>query len=370
MTDQQFKLLDITTRMATNEDKHIPAYDHTKLSNINTCPTWGILRYSHHKKMAHTNRSMPLEAGSAAHESFSAVRWYQFHTRDVVNKTGEAIADAHGIRIFGQKRYERMRDTISLNATDRTNAINVALDVLYSSGFYDDPTDRNRTVSNISESLIAWVDDYDLDRYPIWIRDINDKDSDIGVENPFDVVVMFKYTIGDTEYDRKFRFTGKLDGLQHNKKRGSNDKDKGPLFIYEEKTGGKLDDNWLAQWMLSHQITGYCIAASTFTDLPCIDAKISGMRLPIGRVPHEGIRKASVPRNQLMFEKWAGWFIDSANTERKWVDQVFNAPMYTHSCNRYFSSCSFLSFCAAQDIEEKQLIFDEMVTDEWSPLHE
>lgn len=370
MTDQQFKLVNITTRMATDEDAHIPAYDHTKLSNINTCPTWGILRYSHHKKMSNTNRSMPLEAGSAAHESFSAVRWYQFHTRDVIDKTGAAIAEAHGIRIFGEKRYESMRDQLSVGATDRTNAIAVALDVLNTSGFYDDPTDRNRTISNISESLIAWVDDYDLDRYPIWVRDITDRNSDIGVENPFDVVVDFTYDIGQTRYDKTYRFTGKLDGLQHNKKRNSADNEKGPLFIYEEKTGGKLDDNWLSQWTLSHQITGYCVASSTFTGMPCVDAKISGMRLPIGRIPHEGIRKASVPRNQLMIEKWAGWFIDSANVEQRWVDQIYDAPMYTHSCNRYFSSCTFLPFCAAPDLEEKELIFSEMVDDEWSPLHE
>jgi hypothetical protein len=358
---QQFKLISMNTRMATDEDSHIPAYDHTKLSNINTCPTWGILRYSHHKKMSNTNRSMPLEAGSAAHESFSAVRWYQFHTRHVTNATGKAIEEAHGIRIFGQERYESMRNTLSDGASDRTNAINVALDVLYSSGFYDDPTDRNRTVSNISESLIAWVDDYDLDRYPIWVRDIDDPNSDIGIENPFDVVVDFNYILDGTEYERTYRFTGKLDGLQL---------DKGNLFIYEEKTGGKLDDNWLSQWMLSHQITGYCIASTTFTGMPCNRAKISGMRLPIGRIPHEGIRKESVPRNQIMFNKWADWFIHSADMERRWVDDIYNAPMYTHSCNRYFSSCSFLPFCAAHDMEDKEQVFNEMVQDEWSPLHD
>ena len=36
----------ISTRMATEDDAHLPAYDHTKLSAVNTCPTYGIIRYS------------------------------------------------------------------------------------------------------------------------------------------------------------------------------------------------------------------------------------------------------------------------------------------------------------------------------------
>ena len=75
-----FKLIDLKTRMATDDDAHLPAYDHTKLSAINTCPTWGILRYSHHKCMPGSTRAMALEAGSAAHEAFAAVRLYQFNS--------------------------------------------------------------------------------------------------------------------------------------------------------------------------------------------------------------------------------------------------------------------------------------------------
>ena len=73
-----FELISLETRMATDEDKHLPTYDHTKLSAINTCPTWGILRYTHHKKMPGSSRAMALAAGSAAHDAFSAVRLYQY----------------------------------------------------------------------------------------------------------------------------------------------------------------------------------------------------------------------------------------------------------------------------------------------------
>ena len=57
------------------------------------------------------------------------------------------------------------------------------------------------------------------------------------------------------------------------------------------------------------------------------------------------------------------------NMEQQFIDDIINAPMYTHSCNRYFNSCSFLPFCAADDIEEKELILTEMEDAEWSPLN-
>jgi len=357
-----FKLVSLDMRMATDEDSHLPTYDHTKLSAINTCPTWGILRYSMHKKMPGGARQMPLEAGSASHEGFAAVRLYQYlyHDEDFPNKKDNAAF--HGIRLFGTYRYQSMVNTLSEGATDRTNCINFTIEALETFGFYDDITDRNRTLSNITESLISYIDATDFKRYPIWVRDKNDPETDIGIEIAFDVVVDIKYELDDGPVAMlQARFTGKLDGLQY-------DKDK--LIIVENKSGSRLDDSWLAQWILSHQITGYCLASATFTELPCNHALVSGMRIPIGRIPAEGIRKEYVPRSPLMYEKWANWFVTTINTERQYVDKVVDAPMYTHSCNRYFRSCSFLPFCASDTVKEKEDIIEEMELDEWSPLHE
>ena len=55
-------------------------------------------------------------------------------------------------------------------------------------------------------------------RYPIWIRDASDPDTDVGIEIPFDIVVDIEYeTDSDFIFTSKARFTGKLDGLHWNK---------------------------------------------------------------------------------------------------------------------------------------------------------
>ena len=350
--------------MATDEDKHLPTYDNTKLMNINTCPTWGIIRYSKHLKMPGSQRAMPLEAGAAAHEGFAAMRWMHLMLKHTDDKVGKMIAENAGVNIFGGERFGKMLDTINGGASDRTNCINFVLEGLYTSGFYDDPSDRNRTVSNISESLIAYIDRYDMDRYPLWIRDVTDPNSDVGIEIAFDIVVTFSVENEEYECDtdiHEYRFTGKLDGLHWNRDK---------LCIIEEKTAGNIGDAWLAQWVMANQITGYCVAAATFTGEPCMDAIVSGTKLPLPKVVSEGIRKEVVTRNELMFRNWAHWFYTTVQLERAYIDNVVKAPKYTHSCSRYFRACSFIPFCASESEEDQLGILDEMQLDEWSPLDE
>ncbi|KKM27252.1 hypothetical protein LCGC14_1576660 [marine sediment metagenome] len=108
-----FKLISMNMRMATEEDAHLPTYDHTKLMNINVCPTWGILRSSMHKRMPNVKRQMPLEAGSAAHEGFAAVRWMQLNKNQTSTRVQIDNAYMHGIRLFGESRFDQMKNTLS-----------------------------------------------------------------------------------------------------------------------------------------------------------------------------------------------------------------------------------------------------------------
>lgn len=357
------KIINVSIRVATPEEAHLATFDHTKLSAINTCPTWGILRYGMHKQMPNSARAMALDAGSAAHEAFAAVRINQLNAV----QDFPILAEYHGIRLFGETRYRNGMDLLKTGNTDRTNSINFALHMLETSGFYDDPQDKRRTLGNISEAIIAYIDRWNPVRYPIWIRDVSDMESDVGIEVPFDLVVDLEYAFGeDSEYPgmtkkKSFRLTGKMDGIHWDKDR---------LLIQENKTGARIDDAWLAQWQLSHQITGYCIAASTWTKVPCYHAQVIGMAIPQPRSGVEnGVRYELVPREQWMFEKWASWLLHTIQLYEQYIDNVADAPTYTHSCNRYFRSCSFVPFCMA-DKDEKQLVLQEMQDDEWSPLHE
>ena len=137
--------------------------------------------------------------------------------------------------------------------------------VLDTSGFYDDPRDRRRTLSNMEECIYVYINRWRWD-HPVWMRDATDPTSDVGMEIPFDLVV-------DYQVELVFRLTGRIDGIHWNTR--------GELCIHDNKTASRLNDAWSQSFLLSHQITGYCVAASVFTQHPVNNAEILGLAIPL-----------------------------------------------------------------------------------------
>lgn len=349
----------IQIRLTTEVDMHLPAYDNTKLVAINTCPTWGVLRYGMHKSMGLPSkqggpRAMALEMGTAAHDVFAAVRLWQVRTYQQLPD----LADYHGTRLFGDARYQRMLNAVDTKEDERAQSLAFCLECLDTSGFFDDPSDRRRTMTNLEEACIAYIDRWDWRRMPVWIRDGSDPKSDIGIELPFDVVLSFVLVGGECH---SFRFIGKADGLHVR-----ND----ILYLHENKTASRLDEAWRQSFLLSSQVTGYCLALGVWAGAPINNAEVYGMSVPLPRnYDFGGIVRETVSRDRHHFERWFDWFLHTALLERQYAADPFHAPKYTHSCNRYFRPCSMIPFCDGDD-EEQHRIVEEMYDDEWNPLHE
>ena len=331
-------------------------YDHSGLSAVNTCPKYGLIRYGKQLVMPGTGRAMALEAGEASHWGFAAVRLIQFmlysdHPYSV------AVGELHGARIFGEKSFSEVRNASRVGSTERENVINAAHQAVYESGFYDEPSDLRRTVANICDSLTAYVDRWDMTRYPIWYEN-NTLETRIGVEIPIDMLISM--TVDGQRLS--VRYCGKIDGLHWDRD------DKKVHVIHENKTGSRLDDAWLAQWRLSHQITGYCVGATVELDIQVDKAYVIGMRIPTGWDVGSCIRPETVNRNPQMLEDFFKWVAHTLKEQIiPYQDDVLHAPMYTHSCNRYFRECPHLPLCTASDEEQKQIL-GEMEVKQWSPL--
>jgi hypothetical protein len=340
-------------RIATKEDAHLETYDHTKLSAINTCPTWGILRYQMHKHMPMQGRAMALEAGSAMHECFAFVRlvslMQQYEGRPEFQ---DKLWKHHGTRLFGEERLGFIDQTIEQSSDVIDVAKTGSLAVLETSGFFDDPRDKRRTLSNMEECIYAYVNRWRWD-HPVWIRNKDDPTSDVGIEIPFDLAV-------DIGGELVFRLTGRIDGIHYNTR--------GELCIHDNKTASRLGDAWSQSFMLSHQITGYCVAASAFSMQPIHRAEILGLAIPLPRTyDFGGYVREVVTRHNYHYTRWIAWLVHTIGLARQYKDNPYDAPKYTHSCNRYFRPCSMIPFCDADD-EEQHKIVGEMEYEEWSPL--
>lgn len=300
---------------------------------------------------------MALEAGSACHDVFAAARLWDLYKQGL----GQHF-NHHGNRLFGNTRFAEMCDKLQqfVGDDERTQMLNFCLEALYTSGFYDDPMDKNRTVANLEEACIVYLDRVRWKR-PVWVSDADDPTSMVGIEIPFNLVITFTLKSGEPFI---YRFIGRIDGVHWDSP------DRKRIELEENKTAFRLGDAWREAFLLSHQVTGYLIALQTLTDIESHNVVVHGLAIPQPRSrDYGGVERVPIIRYQHQFAEWFHWFLNSAITYEDAIGQETDMPKFTHSCNRYFRPCSFIPLCYAPP-DERQETLDGMVESVWNPLHE
>jgi len=350
-------------------DMSLPWVDYSTMTAINTCPRWGLINSWHGKHLsAGVERVLPLEAGRAMHDVFAACRFFDLiHSIGVGDKP-----DYDGIvlkrifeyatKLFATKenplRWQQAFSYYLSGEDEITRCMQMCLNLLETSGYYDDARDNKRTMSNLESAAINYIQRYPLGRFiPIMT------DEFIGVEVPFDV------TLHDSRDNPLMRFIGRVDGVCLDTMRPS---DTTPE-VHENKTGSRIDTVWSNSFDTSHQVTGYCIALSCVLGLPVRNVVMWGLQLPVPKSSaySDGIMRYPTSRDERAFHEWKTWVHHTLLTIEVYEHDPVNAPMYTHSCNRYFRSCSLIPFCCESDRDKRQHMFDhEMTSERWSPLAE
>lgn len=353
-------------RVATDEDKHLDTYDNTKLVAINTCPTWGILRYQMHKTFQHNSRAMALEAGSTMHEVFAWVRlcqlYYQTDYLDIEVRMN--AFHHHGKRLFNSKQFPgRWLDILQAinNSWDQSNPIDYvregALNVIETGAFYDDPNDKRRTISNLSECALHYCDRWDFS-YNVWMQSKDDPFGLVGLEMPFDIRTDLTMSDGSV---MSFRLTGMIDGIHDYN---------GRITLHENKTASRLNEAWSSSYHLNSQPTHYLVAVTTIIQAPVRNALIIGLNIPLPKSSVSGgMLIEPVRRHDYHIERWINWVAHTVQLAEEYKDNPYDAPNYTHSCNRYFRPCSFIPFCNTTTEEQRVMVNEEMIIDEWSPIN-
>lgn len=334
---------------------------------------------------------MPLEAGHAAHQAYAAVRlcdlWWSgedFYKGSPFAADVQSIARNRAVQIFRQERADAMFGVLQSGEDKERSIMLAALEIFSSSGYYEDPNDRRRTVANIEEALIAYVSRYPLgqtlacvipdDRYAsgyfvgveIPVDMYLEIETDDPVEYPFTAV----FHDGETFIERtqgriyRYRFTGRVDGVHFTSSQLLH------VAVEENKTAARLDDAWRNAFITSHQPTGYCFAIGALLNVAVEHAVIRGMSIPLPKTfDYGGIVNEPIIRNTDNFIRWAKWVVHTCEVTRPYLDTPHDAPMYTHSCNRFFRPCPMIPFCDSPT-DEREAMLAEMDVKEWSPLEE
>ena len=342
--------MEVDMRLATEEDDHLDWIDHTKGSAINTCPMWGMVRYVEGKTPTAEGRNLALETGSVCHEVFAAARY-----ASLFEGSNGDIARVQCENSFGTNRYTQMYSAYKNGSTIEERRTNFSLEALHTSSYYDDPRDRRRTLQNIEDACRSYLQNYN---YEAWTPYVDRDTGFIGIEVPFNIYVGLP--IGD------FRFVGKIDAIIDNSATGE-------LEVHENKTGARINDAWAMSFHMSHQVTGYIIASRLIIPQgkgrDISGAVVHGLQIPLPRnVEIGGLVAERVTRTDENIDRWMAWLADTYQTILKYKYDVYNSPMYTHSCNRYFHPCQLIPFCTSSREEQEMLLNEEFRKDMWNPL--
>lgn len=333
-------------------------YDYTKLTAINTCPTYGVLRYALHKTDIPLNpngRKMAIECGKACHEYYAALRLWSVMERLPTDLSHYEIPKIHSraLHMFGEERWKSML-SIPQDSDRINNAQLFSLDALHSSGFYDDPTDRKRTMSNMEAACLGYTHRYFQSDMPVLVRD-----DLIGVEIPFVLEVRRTKTIRNGfEHTGTQYYCGRIDGIHLFNNR--------PI-VCENKTASTLSNVWRTAFAISNQVTGYCIAGTALLGEQVREAIVMGSQIPPPRDVFNGTVFELCTRTDSDCLRWCEWFFRSISTYEEFVSRPTEASRYSHSCNRFFSACEFIPFCSMTREDQLEML-EDMRVDEWSPL--
>jgi hypothetical protein len=275
-------------------------------------------------------RALALEAGEAMHQFFAAMRCWQLW---YIDKLPDHSMSA-GIRIFGEDRWKDIWKKVKKSKGDVDQLGTMAVEILRSSGYYDDPNDTTRTISNMEVSAMVYAREtlpY-VNSWPIWVEDAKAPEKPIGIEQIFDVVL---------EYDdmKRIRYIGTLDGILRNKAKDLR------ITMAENKTASRLDRAWIESFKMRHQITGYMACGQALYNIEMWHARVYGCKIkPSYR--GEDVHIEPVKRDQSSIQHWANWVYNQVDLFERYKDNWEQAERRTHSCNRYFRPCSLIPFCA------------------------
>ena len=343
-------------------DKSLPWVDYSSLTAVNTCIRWGLIHSIHGKQLpSGVDRVLPLEAGRAMHDVFACCRFFDMLNVCADEKKAEEV-NAYATKLFASaaepNRWNQAMTCFASAEDDETRCMQMCLNLLETSGYHDDPRDSKRTQSNLESAAINYVQRYPLGRFV----PIHTADGIIGVEVPFDVTM---YSDANLPI---IRFVGRVDGVCNDTLRPG----KTIPEVHENKTGSRIDTVWSNSFETSHQVTGYCVAMSCILNEPIRNCTMWGLQIPVPKssMYSDGIMRYPVSRTDEQLYEWQLWVLHTVRMINNYMEDPVTAPMYTHSCNRYFRSCSLIPFCTESEAQRRHIFNNEMVTKRWSPLEE
>ena len=356
----------ITVRQTTAAEKTSgPFSTHywtsSMLEAVNTCPKWGLIRNVQNKSFVTGYRQMALEAGALMHEIFAMLNLVQVGYIQGL----PTHCQYHGEKEFGRERWAAITASVNLDDFDGTNQSQLirvleqlAYNVISTSDYYDDPEDKNRTVSNLEHCAIELVTYWTvhLSDFAIYVADPADPSAPIGVEQSLDCIFSFYY---DNQLS-EIRVIGLADAVYQNSKTKL-------TTMGEYKSSSNMNDAWQQQYATRHQVTIYSAMLDAYFDNFSGNTVLIGSSIPVRKTSPANMHfQLSRDEDQVKDMLLSLLHADALRGVYQGEAAIY-APMFTHSCNRYFRPCAFLDLCTSSHPDQEAMWAEMSSAPELSP---
>lgn len=274
------------------------AIDNSLLSTFKRCPTAAYWESIRKKRIASPN--VHLNAGGAF---------------------------AHGLEVTRDAFYNR--DVPSDDA--------IALGIEALIGYWKDIDGKIRTTKTLDRMVGALIEYFELWKMESDVfRPYRKSDGTHAIEFNFAIPLE---DILHPETGEPIIYCGRLDMLVQD----SN----GLILVEDDKTASQLGDQWIKNWNLDSQFTGYCWAMRQH-DIPVAGALIRGISILKDRY---GSAQAITYRSQRECEEWLSmtkYYIKSLIA--MWQSGFYPKTLDKFSCNSY-GGCSYEQLCKTDNPE-------------------
>lgn len=299
----------------TYADMPFPAIiDNSMLSRMKKCE--GDAYYSFFENLAPLGTNVHLHAGGAF---------------------------AHGI--------EHARRAFYVEGKPAAEAIAIGVtELLAYYGDYECPPESAKSAERMAGALVYYFDTYELgsDYVQPWTDG-----SGTGIEFSFS----FPLPIPHPQSGDPILYSGRFDML-------GQDTRSGQLFVVDEKTATSLGQQWVNQWELDSQFTGYCAGAKLYKK-PVVGAIIRGVS--ILKTKYD-TKEAIIYRPQWQIDRW---YNESVRLVRRMIEVWKYGKDEAHwqldksACGAY-GGCAFKLLCASPRPDQwKSVNFEPRV---WHPM--
>lgn len=353
------QVIDYSVRPTLKSEHNLPYITSSMVEAINTCPKWGIIHSHQRKRFVTGFRQMALEAGSLMHEVFSVFNLWQL----AVNQNLPDHAMFNGIQLFGKDRWNALDFTTivekSKSGNQQVMLDKLAFAVIGTSDYYDDPGDRSRTLANLEHcaSELSFYFLMNHTAFTIYVECVDDPTSKVGVEQSLDVIFEPVYEDGSSA---SIRFIGLADTVYQNPVTRL-------VTLGEYKTTSQMNDAWREAFRTRHQISAYNGALEAYYENTSFNTILTGSAIPV-RKTTVSVQHFTVDRDREFVKHFLAAAAHALEVRNRYPESsAIFAPMFTHSCNRYFRPCSLLDLCSAE-IDDQAIMWEQMeITDELSP---